>query len=80
MRKLYYGDNLLILHEHIADESVELNYFDPPLNSKRDLNMPLKAPKGVSSTRRSPPSMTPGRGQAGAEPVPKTHESREHAY
>ena len=36
MKKLYYGDNLQILREHIADESIDLIYLDPPFNSKRD--------------------------------------------
>ncbi len=30
---LYYGDNLAVLREHVADESVNLVYLDPPLNS-----------------------------------------------
>jgi 16S rRNA G966 N2-methylase RsmD len=28
--KLYYGDNLDVLRKHIADESVDLVYLDPP--------------------------------------------------
>ncbi len=36
MNQLYYGDNLHVLREHIADESVDLIYLDPPFNSKRD--------------------------------------------
>lgn len=36
MNQLYYGDNLQVLREHIADESVDLIYLDPPFNSKRD--------------------------------------------
>ena len=31
--KLYFGDNLDILREHIPDESVDLIYLDPPFNS-----------------------------------------------
>jgi site-specific DNA-methyltransferase (adenine-specific) len=31
--RLYYGDNLKVLREHIADESVDLIYLDPPFNS-----------------------------------------------
>lgn len=30
---LYYGDNLHVLREHIADGSVDLIYLDPPFNS-----------------------------------------------
>jgi 16S rRNA G966 N2-methylase RsmD len=33
MKKLYYGDNLQILREQVADESVDLIYLDPPFNS-----------------------------------------------
>ena len=36
MNKLYFGDNLHILREHIKDETVDLIYLDPPFNSKRD--------------------------------------------
>jgi len=38
MNELYYGDNLEILQNHIADESVDLCYIDPPFNSNRDYN------------------------------------------
>jgi len=30
---LYFGDNLDILRRHMADESVDLIYLDPPFNS-----------------------------------------------
>jgi DNA modification methylase len=43
--KLFYGDNLDVLREHIADESVDLIYLDPPFNSKRDYNLLFKTPK-----------------------------------
>lgn len=33
MNHLYYGDNLNVLRTHIADESVDLIYLDPPFNS-----------------------------------------------
>jgi 16S rRNA G966 N2-methylase RsmD len=33
---LFFGDNLDILREHLADESIDLIYLDPPFNSKRD--------------------------------------------
>ena len=36
--KIYYGDNLDVLRNHIADESVDLCYIDPPFNSKRNYN------------------------------------------
>jgi hypothetical protein len=31
--KRYFGDNLHVLREHIADASVDLVYLDPPFNS-----------------------------------------------
>ena len=34
MKKLYFGDNLDIMREHIADESVNLVYLDPPYDSE----------------------------------------------
>jgi DNA modification methylase len=37
--RLYYGDNLVVLREHIRDESVDLAYLDPPFNSDQDYNV-----------------------------------------
>jgi site-specific DNA-methyltransferase (adenine-specific) len=48
-KKLYFGDNLDILRNSIADESVDLIYLDPPFNSKRDYNLLFKTPKGHES-------------------------------
>lgn len=39
MNKLYYGDNLDVLQQHIADESVDLVYLDPPFNSNSNYNV-----------------------------------------
>ena len=39
---LYYGDNLPILREHVATESVDLVYLDPPFNSNRSYNVLFK--------------------------------------
>jgi site-specific DNA-methyltransferase (adenine-specific) len=36
---LYYGDNLDVLRRHVADESVDLVYLDPPFNSQADYNV-----------------------------------------
>jgi DNA modification methylase len=46
---LFYGDNLAILREHIADESVDLVYLDPPFNSNANYNLLFKAPDGHQS-------------------------------
>lgn len=37
--KLYFGDNLNILRDYIADESVYLIYLDPPFNSNATYNV-----------------------------------------
>ena len=43
---LYYGDNLEVLREHIADASVDLIYLDPPFNSNASYNVLFRAPSG----------------------------------
>jgi DNA modification methylase len=49
LNRLFYGDNLEVLREHIKDESVDLIYLDPPFNSKRDYNLLFRSPKGHQS-------------------------------
>ncbi len=34
MKALFYGDNLQVLRDSIATETVDLIYLDPPFNSK----------------------------------------------
>src|SRR2546423_5870616 len=46
---LFYGDNLIILREHIPSESVDLIYLDPPFNSSRNYNVLFKDEKGLDS-------------------------------
>lgn len=46
---LYYGDNLDILRKHIATESVDLVYLDPPFNSNRSYNVLFKTRSGEDS-------------------------------
>lgn len=46
---LFYGDNLPILREYIADASVDLVYLDPPFNSNRNYNVLFKNEKGEES-------------------------------
>jgi DNA modification methylase len=36
---LYYGDNLDVLRQHVATESVDLVYLDPPFNSNANYNV-----------------------------------------
>ena len=40
--RLYYGDNLDILRQYVADESVDLVYLDPPFNSNATYNVLFK--------------------------------------
>jgi site-specific DNA-methyltransferase (adenine-specific) len=44
--RLYYGDNLQILRDYIATESVDLIYLDPPFNSNRSYNVLFKEESG----------------------------------
>jgi site-specific DNA-methyltransferase (adenine-specific) len=46
---LFYGDNLAVLRESIATESVDLIYLDPPFNSNATYNVLFKSPAGVDS-------------------------------
>ncbi len=47
--KLYFGDNLDILREYVADESVDLIYLDPPFNSKATYNVLFEEKNGTDS-------------------------------
>ena len=46
---LYFGDNLNILRQHIADESVDLIYLDPPFNSNATYNVLFRERSGEES-------------------------------
>ena len=37
--QLYFGDNLDILRNHVADASVDVIYLDPPFNSNANYNV-----------------------------------------
>jgi len=47
--KLYYGDNLEVLREEIADGSVDLVYLDPPFNSNAGYNVLFKSASGAGA-------------------------------
>ena len=47
--KLYFGDNLDMLREHVSDESIDLVYLDPPFNSKAQYNVLFKSPGGLAA-------------------------------
>lgn len=53
MNRLYFGDNLDILREHVAAESVDLVYLDPPFNSKADYNVLFKTTSGEASAAQA---------------------------
>ncbi len=46
---LFYGDNLDIMRQYMADESVDLIYLDPPFNSNRNYNVLYKDESGEES-------------------------------
>jgi DNA modification methylase len=46
---LFYGDNLDILRQYVADESIDLVYLDPPFNANRKFNVLFKDERGQSS-------------------------------
>ena len=46
--KLFFGDNLPILREHVADESVDLIYLDPPFNSNATYNVLFREAGGLA--------------------------------
>lgn len=47
--KLYFGDNLDVLRQHVADESVDLIYLDPPFNSAATYNVLFAEQSGEKS-------------------------------
>jgi site-specific DNA-methyltransferase (adenine-specific) len=50
---LYYGDNLDVLRRHVADESVNLVYLDPPFKSNQDYNVLFQEQDGSRSVSQS---------------------------
>ena len=49
MNTLYYGDNLDVLRRHVADESVDLVYLDPPFKSDQNYNVLFQEQDGSRS-------------------------------
>jgi DNA modification methylase len=58
--QLFFGDNLQVLRDSLGDGSVDLNYLDPPFNSKRDYNLLFKTPKApkAGKTGKGPGAVT----------------------
>ncbi len=48
--RLYYGDNLQVLRDHLPDASVDLIYLDPPFNSRQDYNVLFAEKDGTRSS------------------------------
>ena len=48
--QLYFGDNLDILRNNVADASVDLIYLDPPFNSNANYNVLFQEKSGAQST------------------------------
>jgi site-specific DNA-methyltransferase (adenine-specific) len=46
---LFYGDNLTILRDYLADETIDLIYLDPPFNSSRNYNVLYKDESGAEA-------------------------------
>jgi 16S rRNA G966 N2-methylase RsmD len=59
---LYYGDNLDVLRRHVADESIDLVYLDPPFNSNASYNVLFASQDGTHQQRRSKRLKTRGAG------------------
>ncbi len=51
MKALYYGDNLQVLRDSIASESVDVIYLDPPFNSNATYNVGLLGESGRDRMR-----------------------------
>jgi len=49
VNKLYFGDNLDVLREHVDDQSIDLIYLDPPFNSKATYNVLFAEKNGTES-------------------------------
>jgi site-specific DNA-methyltransferase (adenine-specific) len=53
VNKLYFGDNLDVLGEYVADESIDLIYLDPPFNSQARYNVLFETPKDEAATAQA---------------------------
>lgn len=54
MNHLHYGDNLQVLRDSIASESVDLVYLNPPFNSNASYNVLFKGPSGNTRKTQDP--------------------------
>jgi site-specific DNA-methyltransferase (adenine-specific) len=58
--KLYFGDNLNILRDYVADASVDLIYLDPPFNSSATYNCSVAPPFKAASAGLRPGATATG--------------------
>jgi adenine specific DNA methylase Mod len=49
---LYHGDNLAVLRRHVADESIDLIYLDPPFNSNATYDVLVGSGDGTNAATR----------------------------
>jgi adenine specific DNA methylase Mod len=49
VNKLYFGDNLDVLREHVPSDSVDLIYLDPPFNSQANYNVLFRDSSGAAA-------------------------------
>ena len=61
--KLYFGVNLKVLRDYIADASVDLIYLGPPFNSSATYNVLFNENSGEKSAARCRPSAMHLRGK-----------------
>ncbi|TAX71829.1 site-specific DNA-methyltransferase [Rhizobium leguminosarum] len=50
MNQLWFGDNLTILREEVAADSVDLIYLDPPFNSNANYNVLFRTPSDAAAS------------------------------
>jgi DNA modification methylase len=53
MNTLFYGDNLDVLRQHVADATVDLVYLDPPFQSGKDYNVIFESRRGERGDERA---------------------------
>ena len=53
MNKLYFGDNINVLPDHVRDDSVDLIYLDPPFKSDANYNVIFQEETGTGSVAQA---------------------------
>jgi DNA modification methylase len=76
--KLYYGDNLDVLHRYLRDASVDIVYLDPPFDSNQITTDSSKNKATPDPPPRSRLSLTRGDGVKALR-TPTSPSSKEEA-